>query len=333
MVGYKATILSNIHFREDITKPIAGSVKKTPDLLDFSSSKKTRKFYSILPERWNLAEKIEEEMYLKSEQAYQNISGEEDISVKKGILEDAREYLQVQFRTMEVGGHIYSHKDFWELPHGPILVSSWFEWLTGGSEEGWLGATIEKNLEPVLKIVAEIISDKKGSLWDDKLAETTNNAEVNNGNNSLVLVFLLREWSKLYKEKPHRVVFIEGEDDVQDISKQPFVHVRKVPQLGEDYEERIILSVMVGSTMVFEDIGLSSALACVIEICFIFNLCYDKDADNTLNFIQRTLGGFGDLDGARNVKGKVKGSFLSFQAEFGRIMVEKKLGSVKKLFA
>ena len=60
---------------------------------------------------------------------------------------------------------------------------------------------------------------------------------------------------------------------------------------------------------------------------------YDKDADNTLNFIQRTLGGFGDLDGARNVKGKVKGSFLSFQAEFGRIMVEKKLGSVKKLFA
>jgi hypothetical protein len=57
---------------------------------------------------------------------------------------------------------------------------------------------------------------------------------------------------------------------------------------------------------------------------------YDKEGDSLTNFIQRVLGGFGDLDGARNLKGKVKSSFLNFQAEFGKIMLERKMGSVKK---
>ena len=145
-------------------------------------------------------------------------------------------------------------------------------------------------------------------------------------------VFLLREWSKINREKPHRVIFIEGEDDIKDISKQPYIHIGKIPQPEEDYDEKIVVSVMAGSTIVFQDIGFSAALASVIEICFIFNQCYDKEADNTLNFIQRTLGGFGDLEGARNEKGRVKSSFVNFQAEFGRIMVERKLGLVKKFF-
>ena len=211
-------------------------------------------------------------------------------------------------------------------------MSSWFEWLTGGSEEGWLGATIEKNLEAVLIVVSEIISDRKGELWDAKLAEMTANAQANNGNDTMIWVFMLREWAKMYKEKPHRIIFIDGEDNLTDVSNQPYVHVRVVPQPGQDYDEKVLVSVMCGTTMVFEDVGLSAALASVIEICFIFNMCYDKDADSTLNFIQRVLGGFGDLEGARNTKGKVKSSYVNFQAEFGRIMVERKLGSVKKIF-
>ena len=159
-----------------------------------------------------------------------------------------------------------------------------------------------------------------------------NNAEANNGNMSMVWVFLLREWSKMYKEKPHRVIFIEGVDSLQDISNAPFVHIRKLSQPGDDFGERIIASVMCGNTMVFEDIGLSAALASLIEICFIFHLCYDKDGDATCYFIHRTLGGFGDPDGAQNEKGKVKSTFINFQAEFGRIMMEKKMGSIKKLF-
>ena len=321
-----------ILFREDITEPTARSAKQTPDILDFSGIKKTRKFYSLLPDRWNLANKIEQSKYLKSEENYQEIVSEEDLSAKKEILVKCREYMQIQFRTLEVGSHIFSHKDFWKMPHGPVLASSWFEWVTGGSEEGWLASKIEKNLSPVLNVVSEIISVKKGPLWDSKLEEISQNAEINNGNDTRLWVFLLRELSKIYRDKPHRVIFIEGEDNLQDISAQPFVHIRKVSQPGVDYPERIIVSVMSGNTMVFEDIGFSAALASLIEICFIFNLCYDKEGDDTLNFIQRTLGGFGDPEGARNAKGRVKSSFVKFQAEFGRIMIERKMGSIKKMY-
>ena len=45
------------------------------------------------------------------------------------------------------------------------------------------------------------------------------------------------------------------------------------------------------------------------------------------------IGGFGDEEGARNEKGKVKSIYLNFQTEFGLIMLQKKLGCVKKLFS
>ena len=136
--------------------------------MDFSGGKKTRKFYSIVPDNWNLALKIESEKYKESEQAYLGNNGEDELEVKKEGLAASREYLQIKFRTLEVGAHIYAHRTFWDMPHGPLLLSGWFEWITGGSEEGWLEATIEKNLDAVLKVVAEIISEKKGELWDVK---------------------------------------------------------------------------------------------------------------------------------------------------------------------
>ena len=89
---------------------------------------------------------------------------------------------------------------------------------------------------------------------------------------------------------------------------------------------------MCGSTLVFENVGFGAALACIVEISFIFNLCYDKDADSTLNFIQRILAGFGDTDGARNEKGRVKSSYINFEREFGKLMVAKNLGAVNMLF-
>ena len=318
-------------YRPDVTKPTSDTPKKSADILDQTGSKKRRKFYNILPVRWNLADKIEKKRYLESEEIFKRLGDEEDIESMKQIVKDSREYLQVQFRTREIGDHIVTNRAFWSLPHGPMLVSSWFEWLTGGSEDGWLAATMEKNLESVLVVVSEILLDKKGELWDEKLGEVTANAGAYNGNDTMIWVFLLREWSKLYKEKPHKVIFIASDDSMADMSKQPFVHIRKVQQSG-DYEEKVIVSVMCGNTVVFEDLGFTAALALVIEICFAFNLCYDKEADSTLNFIQRIIGGFGEIEGARNEKGKVKSTYVNFQAEFGRIMVLKKLGSVKKLF-
>ena len=103
---------------------------------------------------------------------------------------------------------------------------------------------------------------------------------------------------------------------------------------GSDYAERIVVSLKCGGHLViFEDLGLCAALASMIEICFCFHVEYDKDADSTANFIQRTLGRFGDEDGAQNKIGKVKRNFLNFQAEFGKIMLDKKMGSIKKLMS
>ena len=275
---------------------------------------------------------MDADKYELSAQEYQKLADATNIEDKKEILEKAREYLQIQFRTSEVGSHIYSHKDFWMLPHGLLLVSFWFELVTGGSKEGWLCATVEKNLEPVLVVVSEILIDKKGDLWKNRFDEVMINADANNGNTIMVWVFLIREWAKMYKEKAQRVIFIEGEDHIQEMSKQPFIHIRRVAQPGEDYDQKIVASVMCGSTLVFEDVGFGAALACIVEISFIFNLCYDKDADSTLNFIQRILAGFGDTDGARNEKGRVKSSYINFEREFGKLMMAKNLGAVKMLF-
>ena len=134
----------------------------------------------------------------------------------------------------------------------------------------------------------------------------------------------------MYKEKPYSVVYVDGEDGMEEVSKQPYVHVREVSQPGEDFIKKVVISVMCGNAIIFEDIGFSSALASVIEISFLFNLCYTREGDSTLNFVQRVLGGFGDLDGARNAKGQVKSSYVSLQAEFGKIMVDRNLGCVKK---
>ena len=297
-----------------------------------TGGKRRRRFYSIIPERWNLAEKIDKKKYSDSEEAFRKMIGEEDFDNRKKILETARDYLQVQFRTLEIGDHIYKNKEFWSLPHGPMLVSAWFEWFTGGSVDGWLAGTMEKNLESVVIVISEIMSDKKGEMWDAQLKGVTDNSLAFLGNEVMVWVYVLREWAKMYKEKPNKIIFITNVDISADMSNQPFVHIRKVPQQSDDYDKKVIVSVMCGPTMMFEDVGFSAALALVIEITFIFNLCYDKEADSTMNFIQRIIGGFGDMEGARNEKGKVKSIYVNFQAEFGRIMLQKKLGSVKKLF-
>ena len=51
-------------------------------------------------------------------------------------------------------------------------------------------------------------------------------------------------------------------------------------------------------------------------------MCYEKEVNSSINFIQRIIGGFGDVEGARNEKVKVKIIDVNFQAEFGRRLME-----------
>ena len=150
-------------------------------------------------------------------------------------------------------------------------------------------ATIEENLEPVLIVVKEILGDKRGNLWIEKYEQIRLKEETENGNETMVWIFLLREWSSLYHDQPHRVVYVEGEDGSREASTLPHVHVRVVSKPCEDFSQ-VIVSVKCQNTVIFEDIGLSAALAAIVEIYFSFNMEFDSDGDATLNFIQRILG-------------------------------------------
>ena len=285
-------------FRDEVTIQSSGT-SPTVGMVELPGKKKHRKFYSIVPENWNLALKIESESLAHSEESYKEMCLEEDLKSKKELMTKARVFLQSKFRSLEIGEHFFTVPGFWSPPHGSQLLSAHFEWLTGGSGDGWLEASVERNLEPVLLVVAEILSRKKGKLWTQKFDEEKVRAEMEEGNQLMVWVFLIREWSGMQQDQLAKVLFLEGTDQANDVSTLPYVHIRKVSQSGGDFPHKVIISVMAGNSSIFQDIGLSAAIAAVLEIYFSFNLHFDKDCDDTLNFLQRVIGGFGDQDGAR----------------------------------
>ena len=316
--------------REEIRKPIA---PEKSGQLDFTGSKKTKKMYALVPEHWHLASKISPEDYRQSEEAYWKFEAEQDVEKKKELMEDCREFVQVQFRTLDPGTHIHSLEKFWQMPMGPELLSAWFEWVTNGSRDGCLRETIKENAENVFGMVHAVLSEMKGTAWDKKFEEESNNSHLKFGNDTMKRIFLLRDLASTWKNQPEKFIFIEGVDDLGKLSKQPFLHVMKVTQTGEvDYDEKVRISLRVGTAVVFDDMSLLGALASLIEIIFVFNLMYPSAADDIFQFCQRILGNFGPADGARNDQGKVRKNFVEFQCSIGRIMMDKRQAKSVKMF-
>ena len=75
---------------------------------------------------------------------------------------------------------------------------------------------------------------KKGAIWEKKLNEVESAAEEENGNQTMVHIFILRELAASFKNKPGKAIFVEGEDDPKELSSLPFIHVVKVNQIGLD---------------------------------------------------------------------------------------------------
>ena len=107
--------------------------------------------YALSYEKWNLATKISPENYRKSEENYFKLEIEEDLDKKLELLDLCREFLQVQFRTLDPTDHIQGLKKFWEKPFGLHLLSAWFEWVTNGSRDGCLKTTVAGNSELVFR--------------------------------------------------------------------------------------------------------------------------------------------------------------------------------------
>ena len=251
------------------------------DLLDFSA-KKRKKCYGLSTERWYLGSKVSAEEFKESEENFGKIASEDDGDKKKKLLNSSRVFLAVKFRTCDPAAHFLGLQSFWEMPFGPDLLSNHFEWASiEGSRDGSLKKTIEKNTTSTFNLVVRYLADKKGEIWAKKYDEVYQNSRAHFGNSILARVFLLRELAKSWKNSPEKLVFIEGEDDLSKVSNQPFIHVLKVNQTGEgDYDERVCISVRIGTTLIFNDVSLTGALASVIELAFVFNLMFPKDADD-----------------------------------------------------
>ena len=185
---------------------ISASNSTSSELLDLPGKKRVRKFYGIKGENWNLAVTVDSKTLERSEENYRKFAIEDDLGTLKILLGEAREFLQVKFRSLDVSEHVFELPDFWKLPHGTQLLSSWFEWLVGGSKDGWLQASIETNLETILLIVKDIIVDKKGEQWLAHMDEVTHDCEERNGNQIMVWITLIREWAVLYQDKPSKVI-------------------------------------------------------------------------------------------------------------------------------
>ena len=148
----------------------------------------------------------------------------------------------------------------------------------------------------------------------------------------MLKVFIIRELARSWSNSAEKLIFIQGEDDLEKASNQPFIHVLKVSQTGEkDYEEDLVISVRAGTTTVFDHVSLTAGLASVIQLCFVFHLLYPSDSDDIFNYVQRIVARFGPSDGAKNLKGSVKKRFLNFQCDLADIVMLEKSGTVKKL--
>ena len=277
--------------------------------------------------------KISPENYRQSEQNYFKFENEEDVDKKLELLDQCREFLQVQFRTMDPTNHIQGLKKFWEQPFGLDLLSAWFEWVTNGSRDGCLKKTVAENSEMVFSMIKRVLSDMKGESWDKKFEEVLNNSHSNFGNDTESRIFLIRDLARTWKNQPEKILFYEGEDDLSKMSKQPFIHVIRVSQLGagdSDYDYKLKISLRVGNTIIFDDISLVDAFSGLIQVIFSFNLMYPVEADDMFQFVQRIMASFGPTDGARNKSGKIRKPFLDFQCAVGKIMLETRNADVVK---
>ena len=316
--------------REEIKKPTNN--KSSSDQLDFAAKPKSRKLYAIAAERWHLASKIPSESYIKSEKLYWAFEKEEGLEQKIDMLEDCREFLQIHFRTMDIGSHLKNMKNFWKMPNGPVFLSKWFEWVTEGSRDGCLKETAEDNSDKVFSMIAAVLSDMKGDAFKKEFKKVDDDSQARFGNETWSRIFLLRDLSSTWKNLKEKLIFVEGVDDLSKLSKQPFVHVHLVAQTGvAEFDEKMLISLRVGTTIIFDDLSLLGALASLIEVIFVFNLMYPVGADDTFQFIQRILCAFGPSDGARNVQGKVRKQFVDFQRAVGRIMMDSESAAVVKL--
>ena len=281
---------------------------------------KKTKGYCLTAEKWNVdagASKDEKEEAL---QQYKKMA-EASIQEKQELLMEARLFIQRQIRDTEPSQSVEDLSSFWE--GGPPIMSDWFEWLVGGSKLGCMAQAASEQMVKVLNIVEDFIISKRGDEFEGEMKHVKDTAVELNGNTTMFQVFLLKDLAKLFKNKPQKIIFVDGKDDKHNgpEDKDPNIFITKQNIYGEDeFEEKIFIHLRIGDKVVWKDVSLPEALAGVIQVYFSFNILYPPDSDDFLQFVERIICNFGSDDGARNKKNMVKKEFRDFQVSFPSII-------------
>ena len=298
------------------------------EILDFSS-KKVRRLYGIKHEHWFISKKISQAEYKKSENNFEKLASviDGDLETIEACLESSRQFIQINFRNEDPSSHVNKLKYFWAKPNGLLVLNLWFEWLVGGSDTGSLKMTLEENIDRNMVFVERFLVEKNSENYVGQLKIAKQSLIEKYGNNTMYYLHLLRELCKIWNNDPGKVFFVVGEDSLQQLSTQPYLHIVSVNQLGEaDHSWKLVISVRVGGTVIFEDVTMGEGLAAILQVTFAFNLLYDKSVDDMYNFLQRILAKFGPADGARNEKNKLKKNFNDFLCSLGKMVVELEKG-------
>ena len=254
--------------------------------------------------------------------------GEGPVGLKSACI-----FIQKQFRSSEPYQVVEDLQLFWEA--GPVILSEWFEWLTGGSKLGNLSLSVSKQLTKVMNIVEIFILSKRSAEFEAEIKRVKTESEERNGNNIMYNIFLLRNLGKLFKNKPEMIVFVDGTDDKKDgpDEKTPNIFITKQNVFGEaEFEEKIVISLRIGDKLVSKDITLPESVAGLIQVFFSFNLCYPPEVDDLLQFMERILCGFGAADGARNKRNTVKKGYRDFEGFAANILLDSDQGELMTVF-
>ena len=301
-------------FYNQIIRPGMKRPIKDDEIQAPARGKKKKKSFGVNAGKMKVFETASKAEKKDAEDAFKKMEESDLLEVKKKFLQEARVFIQKQFQTVEPSQLVEDFKGFWD--GGPALLSEHFEWLSDGSKDGSLAISVAGQLAKVLSIVERFILNKRGDAFGEEMDRVKAEAEEKNGSNLMYQIFLLRNLARLFKNKPQKVLFIDGEDCKESgpNETQPNIFVTKKHVVGEaEFEEAILLNLRIGEKLIFSDVSFTDAFAGLIQLIFSLNLEFPEDADDFCQFLQRILCNFGNIEGARNKKNAVKKNYRDFE--------------------
>ena len=270
--------------------------------------KKIPKNYEVDPERYNAgssSRNLDQEEIIFSQ-----IKLCSNIDEKLQLLNRCRSYIQKQFREKEPGQLVIDMNIFFS--EGVIVLDDWFQWIT--KQPSNLSQNAEKNFNKVMNLVKDYLIYENGREVEAEIIQSKTESEASTGSLTFHYIFLLRQLSKVFKNKVSEAIFLSGTDKQQGFTDLPFIHVSKKNVLGEgSFGMEVVISLRVNDVILYDSLSLIEAITALIQLYFAMHLHYPDDCDDVYQLFQRIFCVFGSADGARNKRDTTKRAYNKFK--------------------